>query len=127
MNKIILFLNLLKNASRINKNFIVIKYSKPVENLTCLLYNEGTIQSYYLKTINKDKFLIIFIRYYQNVSSLSTSKLLFKKKKKNYLKYSELLFLNEKKKTFFLSTKMGILTLLKCKHFKVGGCLLFSC
>jgi ribosomal protein S8 len=127
MNKIFLFLNCLKTASLINQRFVLIKKSNIIENLAFLLYEEGLIQSYHTEIIKEDEFLFVLIRYYQNVSSFIGYKTFYKKKKNNYLKYKEILFLSEKRKKFFFSTKHGLLTSFGCKSLKTGGSLLFSC
>jgi len=127
MNKLILFLNFLKTASKNNKKFILVKNCKILQRIVFSLYKAGVLQSYVMKTLNKKQFLVVFPRYYQNKFALSDVTLLLKKKNNNFLKYKEVIFLKEKNKQVFLSTKLGILTALECKTFKQGGLLLFSC
>jgi ribosomal protein S8 len=124
MNKItIKFLSQLKNASEQNKNlFYFYNYNKYTINLIKVLYKEGFILSYRIKS---NIVIEIGVNFYLN-KNLSSLKIISSKSKMVYINNLQLSrFVS--KKNFFISTSKGILSLFSCKQKKLGGILIFAC
>lgn len=119
------FLLTLKTCSLAKKESIVMPYHINNKHLIAILYREGLIQSFDLKSLNKN--ISIFLRYYYNRILLDSIVIISKPSNNRYLKLKDLYKLNSKKKLFILSTTKGLKSLLYCKMHSLGGKLLFVC
>jgi len=127
INAIKLLLHL-KNGSLSNKEKIVVNYYFKNIALLKILYKEGFIQSFKIKSdINSKLFFTIILRSYQNKAIFKHLKLISTPSLSRYFTFKDLIKLNDKRFTFFLSTDKGVLTILECKKQKLGGKLLFLC
>jgi len=127
INAIKLLLHL-KNGSLSNKEKIVVNYYFKNIALLKILYKEGFIQSFKIKSdINSNLFFTIILRSYQNKAIFKNLKLISTPSLSRYFTFKDLIKLNDKRFTFFLSTDKGVLTILECKKQKLGGKLLFLC
>ena len=127
INAIKLLLHL-KNGSLSNKEKIVVNYYFKNIALLKILYKEGFIQSFKIKSdINSKLFFTIILRSYQNKAIFKNLKLISTPSLSRYFTFKDLIKLNDKRFTFFLSTDKGVLTILECKKQKLGGKLLFLC
>jgi ribosomal protein S8 len=120
-NKIIKFLNTLKNASLAKKNTVSITYNSLLLKCVEALYKEGLVLSYSTNTENSE--LKIFIKLRNVDDSVLTSKIKSISKPTNikYLPYHQICRITLKEKTGFFFTNKGILTLDECKKQRVGG------
>ncbi len=118
----IFFIIKLKNAAKMRKDFIFIKFSIKNLNLIKFLYKEGYILSYFAK----DDRIRVNLRYSNNISLLDNIKIFSKPSIKKFLSYKNLCSLNKSNRDLILSTTLGILTYKKCLELKTGGSLLFA-
>jgi small subunit ribosomal protein S8 len=119
----------LKNASAVRKEFLSIEYSKVRRDILKLLYDEGFIQSFRFE-FGKTKApirILINLRYSFNKALLASLKLLSKPSFVKYIRLLDIYNIPDRRFVIFFSTDQGLLTLLECKRFKVGGKLLFIC
>lgn len=117
------FLSSLKNASLVQKKFLVIKFNKIFLVILKILYNEGLILNY----TKKEDMLLIKFRYYYNINPLKGIKIMSTVSRPIYLSKNDINKVIEKNKLLILSTSKGLLTSLECKNLKIGGKLLFVC
>jgi ribosomal protein S8 len=123
-NTIIILLIKLKNASALNRNFIVTPQNTFVVSILKLMYKTGLIQGY---TIADTK-IKIFLRNIFNQSLTKNLKIISTPTMKTYVTYQELCKIKDNNNTvFFFSTNKGLLTLTECKKYRTGGTLLFLC
>lgn len=120
-NKIVKFLNTIKNASLARKDSIVIPYNASLIKCVEVLYKEGLILSY--STVKDALNISIFVKLRKVDDIVLTNKLTLISKPTNikHLPYHEICRLTLKEKTGFFFTNKGILTLEECKQQKVGG------
>jgi small subunit ribosomal protein S8 len=123
------FLLQLKNASIAKKEKLSVEYSDLREKMTTILYTEGFVQSFEIifDLSNNFKTILITLRYYFSRSLLESLKLLSKPSHVRYMKFSDVSNIPDRRFVLFFSTDKGILTLLECKQYKIGGKLLFIC
>ena len=119
------FLLTLKTCSISKKESILINYHTKNYDLIYILYQEGLIQSFQFKNLNKK--ILVYLRYYYNKILLDSLTIISKPSLNKYLKLKNLYKLNFKKNLFILSTSQGLKTLLDCKINRLGGKLLFIC
>lgn len=121
----------LKNASLSNKGVLKIKTTKNCLPYIRVLYKKGYIQSFKtfssLEEENHTLTLIVYFRYYFNNSLLENLKIISTPTKKKILSLKDISRLFETKTTVFLSTTLGVQTLIDCKKYKKGGIALFKC
>ncbi len=120
-NKIIKFLNILKNASLAKKDTVVITNNHLLLKFTEALYKEGLILSYSTFKDNDEIKLLIKLRNVDDSILTNKIKVVSKPTHIRYLPYHQLCRLALKEKTGFFSTSKGILTLDECKKNRVGG------
>ena len=119
----------LKNASIAKKETLSVEYSNLRERMTTTLYVEGFIQSFEIvfDLSNNFKTILITLRYFFSRSLLEGLKLLSKPSHTRYMKFSDISNIPDRRFVLFFSTDKGILTLLQCKKYTIGGKLLFIC
>ena len=119
----------IKNSSVVLSPEILVQKSKSFSVLVKKLYSEGYILSF--KTLQKSQNFETFSKQFTLVPTNSMSFLRYKTlsspSKKVYLKSSDLSMLGVQKDNYFVSTAMGIKTVLECKKKRLGGVLLFTC
>jgi ribosomal protein S8 len=120
-NKIIKFLNILKNASLAKKDVVILTSNHLLLNCTEALYKEGLILSYSTFKDNDEIKLLIKLRNVDDTVLTNKLKAVSKPTHIRYLPYHQLCRLSLKEKTGFFSTSKGILTLDECKKNRVGG------
>lgn len=122
-NKIVKFLNTLKNASLARKENIIISYNASLIKCVEALYKEGLILSYSTIKVKEGSDISIAVKLRKIDDIVLTSKLTLVSKPTNikHLPYHEICRLTLKEKTGFFFTNKGILTLEECKQQKVGG------
>jgi ribosomal protein S8 len=120
----------LKNASLSKKEVVITPYNSLYIKLLKVLYTEGFIQSFSVNknnTVNKQKLIVIKLRYSYNKPIFTKLKFFSTPSKLNYFKVKDIYKLNEKRFVLFFSTTKGFLTGLECKKHGIGGKLLFIC
>ena len=119
----------LKNASIIRKEFLLVEYSIVREDILIMLYNEGFLQSFGLKSSEsfKIKFIWINLRYLYGKALFESLKLLSKPSQVNYMSLLDICNIPDRKFVAFFSTDKGLLSTLNCKRQRVGGKALFIC
>lgn len=124
--KVINFVNQLKNSSLINRKTIVFSYSDLILEYIDCLYREGFIQSY---EIIDDKRIKVLIRIENGQALTSNIKLVSSPTKKRVLTLNSIDKMNIKRTEVFLSTSKGIFSLSECKrnNLKSGGLVVFTC
>jgi small subunit ribosomal protein S8 len=120
MNKLIILLNKIKNASLVNKEKIEMDRSFFLDSFIKLLYKEGLIQSFFFKK----NIAVIFLRYFNEYPIFLKLKLLISSSYFNYVGVSDILKISNKKNIFIFSTSKGIYTDIDCKKKNIGGVLL---
>ena len=113
----------LKNAQISRRNFIYYPKTKLVVNLLNLLWNEGYILGYKVRTTNPNS-LKIFFKYKQGDSVMKALKLISKPSHPKFYSLSQLYKLNPKKNLMILSTSKGLMTINECKRAQISGELL---
>jgi len=119
---LIQFLLQIKNTTKLKKSYFLIKKTKEACAVAKVLYREGLIQGFSMKT-----FIVIFLRYFLNLPVLNSLKIISTPSLKTCLSFQSLCKIKEKFTVFFISTKKGLLTSIDCKKQKLGGQLLFIC
>lgn len=113
----------LKNASKLNKKFVLIKLNSKIFKIIQCLYKESFIITFYiLPTIAKIKVILkndTLVNFFSTLKILTTNSFNF------YIKYLDLSKLIFKHRLIFISTTQGILTGKECKKRKIGGTVLF--
>ena len=112
---------MLKNASMIKKESIIILNSNLNFKIITFLYKEGFIQSFK----KNDKKIFVFLRYSFNKDFFSNLKIVSTTTLKYYLSYKDLCKITNKRFILLLSTSKGFLTGLECKKQQIGGKLFF--
>ena len=125
--KLVYLLLQLKNIAQIRKEFSIVKYYNIFNLILSVLYNEGYIQSYKLLKKEKTFYLLILFRNNYNNSLFEKLKIIFKKNKQYKINNYKLSNLQTKNLNLFLSTNLGILSLIQCKKYKIGGKAFFIC
>lgn len=120
-NKIVKFLSLIKNASLVKKNNVVVSYNDLILKCVEVLYKEGLILSYSILKEKSDLKISIKLRNVDDMVLTSQIKLVSKPTHLKYLPYHQICRIVLKEKTGFFFTNKGILTLDECKKNKVGG------
>ena len=124
---IYLFL-ILKNASLLRKEFVLLKYNYYFLPFLESFYKEGYILSYKIILNNMCTFGIkVYFRVLFNKFNLINLRLISTLSNKKYLKYKELCKIFSIKSILFLSTTQGILTNLEAQKNLIGGKLYFVC
>ena len=110
----------IQNASRSNKEFIVIIKNSLCLSFLTLLCKEGFIS--HVVEIKSGKLLKIFLKYeFNGLPILKTLKHLSKPGKPVYFSYKHLTKLNQGVGVIILSTTEGLLTSQSCLKNKIGG------
>ena len=117
------FLSKLKNASLIQKKFLIVQFNENILSILKILYKEGFVLTYFRINTN----IVIKLRYYYGINSLKKLKIVSKPSKPVYLNKFEIVKLVEKNKLLIFSTSKGFLTSLECKNLKTGGKFVFLC
>lgn len=130
--QLIRHLNQIKNASLFKKEVVKVPYTRNLFFLVKLLYEEGFLQSFKITSClrsdkQKDYFLLISLRYFQDKPVLQKMKVISSPSNFRYLKFFEIVKLRDTKNTLFFSTNCGVMTSLTCKQTRTGGLLLFLC
>lgn len=126
-NKIIKFLNTLKNASLSKKNSLLVDFNTTILKCAEALYKEGLILSYSTLKENGELKIIIKLRNVDDIVLTSKIKFISKPGSIKYLPYYQICRVVLKEKACFFFTSKGILTLEECKKYRVGGALSFYC
>lgn len=120
-NKIVKFLNTIKNASLARKDSVVISYNASLIKCVEVLYKEGLILSYSTVKEGSEVSIVVKLRKIDDIVLTSKLTLISKPTNIKHLPYHEICRLTLKEKTGFFFTNKGILTLEECKQQKVGG------
>ena len=113
----------LKNAQISRRNFIYYSKTKLVVNLLNLLWNEGYILGYKIRSTDSN-LLKIFFKYKQGDPVMKSLKLVSKPSHSKFYSLSQLYQLNSKKNLMILSTSKGLMTINECKRAQISGELL---
>lgn len=125
--KVIKFVNQLKNCSLIGRKEFFITFSDLVLRYTRCLYKEGFIQSYKVIDLNQQKKIKILIKINDGFALTSNIKLISTLTKKRYLTFKDISNINMRNKELFFSTSSGIYSLTECKKKRLGGLAVFVC
>ncbi len=125
----LILLSLLKSASILQKNTLILPLKKSNINLLILLYKQGLIQNFTFLSNNffKHPKILIRLRFFFNKSIFKNFKLLSKPGLYLYLTFEEICLLYDKRNVIYFSTINGLLTQFECKKQKIGGIALFKC
>lgn len=107
------------------KEIVSIKPNNLLIELLALLYKEGFVQSFRINEKTRD--IDIFLRYPYNKDIFKNLKIISTSSRFNYLKYSDICRLADKRFILIFSTNKGFFTGLDCKKFHLGGKLCFTC
>lgn len=129
MNKnLIKFLIQLKNASYARKQSVELEHINALTNYLSVLYNEGYIQSFSVKTADFSKKKIsVNLRHYQNKVLTENIKFLSTPSRIKFLSYKDLTKTSFKNKLMILSTSRGVLSHKECLKHKIGGIAMLVC
>jgi small subunit ribosomal protein S8 len=111
----------IKNAQKVKKSTVIIKYSKICFEVLHVLWNEGFIIGFQI-FFTSQKYLRVFLKYRSNgttgiklLLNLTTPKSYF------YFTVKQLWKLKITPYILILTTTKGILTDKQCKNFNLGG------
>ena len=125
------FLSIIKNAAIYLKATPTVNSNILTHKLIDILYREGKVQSYrtekkdYLENIVHETIILLRSRYEK--SAFSNLKIVSTPAKQIFLSINVICRLPSKQTTFIFTTNKGLLSLQKCKNYRIGGVLLFSC
>lgn len=118
----------LKNAARLQKEYVEIQYNIYLIKFLKILYAEGFILSYEIGFFKNNPIKIkIYLRFLYNHYLLHDLKILSKPSHKKYLSYKNICRFFNIRYSVFLSTSKGILIQKDCQKKQVGGKLLYIC
>ena len=124
-------LNILKNSSITNTEFVCVNSNQLAQSIVKILYREGYILSFKFRKkenyTNNTSEILVYLRYLYNKSNLRKLKIISSPSRKISISYKQLTRISSKNKLFLFSTTKGLLTLEECKQKKVGGILFFIC
>jgi small subunit ribosomal protein S8 len=113
-------LSKIKNAQLARKSVIFQKKNKISENFLKILWNEGFILGYTLKSHD----LKIFLKYTGNKPVIRSLKVVSKPSRRIFYTIKQIWKINSSKSFIVLSTNQGLKSLLECKKKNIGGELL---
>jgi small subunit ribosomal protein S8 len=113
-------LSKIKNAQLARKSVVFQKKNKISESFLKLLWNEGFILGYKLKSHK----LKIFLKYASNKPAINSLKVVSKPSRKIFYSIKQIWKINSSKSFIVLSTNQGLKSLLECKKKNIGGELL---
>lgn len=109
------------NGINLKKRFIIIPSSVFCIHIVNLLYNENLLSSFFYKTVNNRKFIIIFLKYVNGTSIIKKIERVSKSGNKIYLPY-KVLNKNYSHNSFFIfSTSLGVLSIFDVLSKYIGG------
>jgi ribosomal protein S8 len=114
----------LKNGFSAKKAFIRVNTNSHTLSILRVLYREGYILSY-KKSLNRN-YAFVYLRYHFNVSVWKSAFIFSKSSNQVFLRYSDLCRIESRRRSVFVSTNRGVLSLSDCKKYRLGGTLLFS-
>ena len=114
----------IKNAYLFNKETVELNFNIKYLNILKLLYEHGFIQS--LKVNFNTSKITIHLRYFENKRLINDLKFFSIPSHHQFISFTELSLINDKKNFILFTTNKGLLTLEQCKKFQVGGKMLFS-
>jgi small subunit ribosomal protein S8 len=110
----------LKNGQLVKKASIFHKKKKLCSQVLNVLWDEGYILGY--RTVNNNSNMFeIFLKYNQNLPSITNIKSISKPGKRVYLSAKQLWKLDSSTGLIILSTNKGVLSIDNCKRVNVGG------
>ena len=124
-NQSLIFFNILKNASMVRKERIIIKHTKFLVKILTLLYYEGLIQSFTVNTAKKS--ITISLRYSHGKDLFKNLKTFVQPTKVSNLSYRDICKLSTKRFISVFSTDKGLITGINSKRYRLGGKLYFIC
>jgi small subunit ribosomal protein S8 len=113
-------LSKIKNAQLARKSVVFQKKNKISEDFLKLLWNEGFILGYTLKSQG----LKIFLKYAGNKPAIRSLKVISKPSRRFFYSLKQIWKINSSKSFIVLSTNQGLKSLLECKKKNIGGELL---
>jgi ribosomal protein S8 len=123
--KVIIFINILKNASLANKTEAFVPYNTLILDYVDCLYREGLLQSY--EILFDSKKIKIFTRSDGNKILTSNLEFVSTLTKKRYLSCSSMKQVRPTHKEFIVCTDEGVFSLTECQEKNIGGLIAFSC
>lgn len=124
--KVIIFINILKNASLAKKKEVVVPYNPLVLEYISCLYREGFILSYEI-LLDGNNIKVFTRSEFNNKILTSNLALVSTLTKKRYLSSSLIKQIRLKHKELILCTDIGVLSLRECQKQNIGGLVVFSC
>jgi ribosomal protein S8 len=121
---LIKFLLKIKNAYSFNIEFVELNYNKKYLKILNLLYFYGFIQSIQMNFIRST--ITVHLRYFENKSLINSLKFFSIPSHHQFVSYTQLSLINDKKNFILFTTTKGLLTLSQCKLQKIGGKILFK-
>ncbi len=119
------FLNAIKNASLLKKEYIYCYYKKTFLKTLKVLYKEGLIKDFSVVKI-KTQIKVVFKHTY-NLNLLNNLQIISKPSYTLFFKYKDICQVSEKYRVLIFLTAFGLLNSIDCKKKKIGGKLLFLC
>ena len=113
----------IKNAYSFGKEVIELDYSNKYLNILKLLYQYGFIQSITVNSITLK--MTIYLRYFENKALINHLKFFSIPSHHQFISFTELSLIHDKKNFILFTTDKGLLTLSQCKRKKLGGKILF--
>jgi small subunit ribosomal protein S8 len=113
-------LSKIKNAQLARKTVVFQKKNKISENFLKLLWNEGFILGYTLRSHR----LKIFLKYAANRPAIHSLRVVSKPSRRIFYSIKQVWKINSSKSFIVLSTNQGLKSLLECKKKNIGGELL---
>lgn len=107
----------IKNAQKINKTIIFQKKTYLCKTFLNLLWNEGLILGFRDSNIINN-YYEIFLKINFSIKNI---KIVYKKRKHNFLTLDQLWKINYTYELLIIMTKKGFLTLENCKKNRIGG------
>lgn len=111
----------IKNGLMVKKNEVIIPFSKLKENVTKILKQENFIKDYKKIKKGKKEYLMLSLRYKNNISVISEIKRISKPSRKFYVGQKDMSKLTRGFGYLILSTSRGVMTDKKAKQVGVGG------
>lgn len=115
------FLVQLKNNAAVGTNTVSLSYNSRMLPLIKFLYNEGILESFFIKA----NVVCINLRLFNGRNPFKELRIISTISYKKFLTYTQMTKINESKFLFVLSTDKGLLSLSQCKELGIGGKVLF--
>jgi small subunit ribosomal protein S8 len=110
----------IKKGQLSKRKYIIHEKKKICESILQILWDEGFILGYTLKS-DDSKFLKIFLKYLNEKPAINSIKVISKPSRRVFYTIKQIWKLDSSKSFIIFSTNKGLKSIIECKKLKIGG------